>query len=213
MCIEQKTSMPQATEGECTMRPIVKLKTLAVAVALLAVGVMMHPHGASAQATVPAQKEWRMESIGNNCLGVFRGQVTQDTAVVVWACNHNPDQMGWTAGVVAPEVNGMQGVLGAPANAIVSWATPADKPNLCVGHADDGFHLVMVPCDGDKVVTWWQDHNGAQIHVFDNVTNVVQNGCLDAEHGPDTLAVIRACGDHLDQFWNFISADVIVHGF
>src|SRR5262249_10112673 len=158
----------------CTMRPIVKLKTLAVAVPLLALGVMMHPHKASSQGA-PAQKEWRMESIGNNCLGVFQGQVTVGTAGVGLACNHNPDQMGGTAGLVAPELHGIDGVPGTPANAIVSWATPADAPNLCVGLADDGSHLVMVPCDGDKVVTWLQDHNGDQIHVFNNATNVVQN--------------------------------------
>src|SRR5215472_16727434 len=100
MCMEQKTSMPQATEGECTMRPIVKLKTLAVAVPLLAFGVMIHPHRASSQGA-PAQTEDTMLSASENhdCLGVLAGQVTEGTAVVVASCNGNPDQTGWTAGL------------------------------------------------------------------------------------------------------------------
>src|SRR5215472_10891788 len=134
--------MPQANEGACAMRPIVKLKTLAVALPLLAVGVMMHPYRASSQVT--AQKEWKVVSEGNNCLGVAGGQVTEGAAVVVWPCNNNADQVGWTAGMVAPELHGKAGAPGTPANAIVSWTTSG--PQLCVGAADDDKHLVMVPC-------------------------------------------------------------------
>jgi Ricin-type beta-trefoil lectin domain len=81
-----------------------RLPALAAGLAVVLAGVTI---ATPAHAAIPpsgVKLNW-LNSTTNFCLGVAAGNVTNGTAIIVWACNGNTDQ-AWTAESVNPFASG-----------------------------------------------------------------------------------------------------------